>query len=710
MLLRLTKYGLEVDNMYTNVVPKAINSSLSATLLEDNIVELTLPNYFYNGHADWVALRCEGKLTYLRILARIEETDYKIYKYQCDEYIDYTKDNTIVVNNGTQIPLNVEWVTKFSYFDELYYYDGNDLGNTYSPERTTFKVWAPIATKVKVEIEVNGQFETYELFRQERGVWTTTVEKNLDGYSYIYLLKINNAWEQATDPYAYSGTANSERSSIIDLSKTGVDKPYIASVNPIICEMHVRDFSMSDTSGIFDKGKFLGVVQEGTTTPAGNSSGFDYVKELGITHVQLQPIYDFGSVDENNQKAYYNWGYDPMQYNVPEGSYSLNPNEPYSRVRELQQMVSKFHQNGIRVIMDVVYNHVFDIGLMALQKLVPNYYFRYDSDKNRSNGSYCGNDLESTALMCRKYIIDSCLMWINIYGIDGFRFDLMGIIDIDTMNELKAKCEAIDSNILIYGEGWNMPTTLAEEKRASMNNQSQLHGIGHFNDRFRNNIKQIIAENTPRDAWMMDTFEQVLTGTLKDFGHASALFNDVRKSINYVECHDNSCLQDYLLYENNITNRNDRQRRAMFAMVLVMLSQGTPFFQIGQEFFRTKQGVENSYKSHDYINQIDWTLRDEHYDSVEMFKHLIQIRQQYPHFRLTTDEIDKCVKIKQLKDELYLYSITKDDISIDIYMNIGNKLYDSFVPADSTVLLDTYPNIYNEINKWQIKVVKREVK
>ncbi|OOB77820.1 MAG: type I pullulanase [Epulopiscium sp. Nuni2H_MBin003] len=693
--------------MYTNVVPKITTSYLTATLLDNNIVEIVLPKYFYGGQAEWVALRCEGDLTYLKKLGGRDHADYVIYKYSCENSIDYTKDNVILINNGTLVPLNVEWVTKFSNFDELYYYDGNDLGSTYTPENTMFKVWAPIATKVKVEIELNGQFETYELTRQDRGVWTTTVYKNLDGCSYVYLLRVNNDWTQATDPYAYSGTANSERSSVIDLAKIQIERPNLEQVDAIICEMHVRDFSMSETSGIVNKGKFLGVIEEGTTTPAGNSSGFDYVKQLGITHVQIQPFFDFASVEELHQSAYYNWGYDPMQYNIPEGSYSTNPNEPYSRVVELQQMISKFHQNGIRVIMDVVYNHVFDMGAMAFQKIVPNYYFRFDADQNQSNGSYCGNDIETTALMCRKYIIDSCLRWINIYGVDGFRFDLMGIIDIDTMNELRAKCDAIDSNILIYGEGWNMPSTLSEEKRASMYNQLKFPSIGHFNDRFRDNIKQIIAENTVRDAWMMDTFKQVLTGTLKDIGNAIALFSNIEQCINYVECHDNSTLQDYMQYENGLSNLNDRQRRATFAMVLVMLSQGTPFFQLGQEFFRTKQGVENSYKSHDYINQIDWSLRDKYYDNIEMFKKIIQIRKDYPHFKLQTDEIEECVEIKYLTQELYLYSITKDGVTIDIYINMGDTVYDSYVSDSSDVLLDTFENIYREINKWQIKVVKR---
>ncbi|OOO00285.1 MAG: hypothetical protein ATN35_08245 [Epulopiscium sp. Nele67-Bin004] len=344
------------------------------------------------------------------------------------------------------------------------------------------------------------------------------------------------------------------------------------------------------------------------------------------------------------------------------------------------------------------------MSTMQFQKIVPNYYFRFDQDMNASNGSFCGNDVETTAKMCRKYIVDSCLRWIQLYGFDGFRFDLMGIIDVDTINEIKRRCSEVDPSVMIYGEGWNMPTMLDESKRATMMNHAKIPQVAHFNDRFRGAIKSIILDTVDRDAFLMESFVQVLQGSVLKNGQLEPLFDNVYQTINYVECHDNSTLQDYLQYQNGVEDEAERVKKANFALTLVMLSQGIPFIHSGQEFYRTKQGVDNSYNSSDEINQIDWLLREKNDGGVQFAKQLIQLRKDYPHFRLNTQEISDCITISNIKDGVWLYSITKGS-TLDIYINIGST---TEVAPQGALIFDTMENQDEaKLTQWQIKIYKR---
>ena len=409
-------------------------------------ITVYLKKTFYNGESSTFRLKDENSASVeLEILEKVEDGDYVKYLLKSPS-LTFGGEYRVADDHNLQTPLQFGYVVRTKEFDEEFYYAGDDLGTTYTKEATIFKVWAPIANRVKVDIKVKGDYQTYDLSREENGVWTATVKGDLELASYVYLVKVNGTWNEATDPYAIASTPNHKRTVIVDPEKIKIDSnremaPKVQSyTDAIIYEMHVRDFSVHKNSGIKNVGKFLGVVEEGTRTSRGTLTGLDYLVDLGVTHIQLLPTYDFGSVDELNQFETYNWGYDPVQYNVPEGSYATDVLNPYSRIIEMKQMIAKLHEKGFRVTMDVVYNHMFDAGSSAFENIVPNYYFRLGENGEVSNGSWCGNDVDSLRPMCRKFIIDSTKMWIRDYGFDGFRFDLMGILDIDTMNQLTEEC------------------------------------------------------------------------------------------------------------------------------------------------------------------------------------------------------------------------------------------------------------------------------
>ncbi|PZD97007.1 type I pullulanase [Paenibacillus sambharensis] len=541
-------------------------------------------------------------------------------------------------------------------FDHAFYYDGDDLGVTCREGLTRFRLWAPTASEAQVLLYESAQgsaVRVMQMKRSDKGTWLLEVNEPLAGFYYTYLVKIGSQWNEAADPYAAMVGVNGERAYIGTLEQTdpegwGVEKPAIQSpLDAVIYELHVRDLSIHPESGIRHKGKFLGLAEEGTTGPDGIHTGLDHIVNLGVTHVQLLPIFDISSVsiDEASDTPAYNWGYDPQNYNAPEGIYATDPHDPVCRVRELKQLIHTLHRRGLRVIMDVVYNHVYDGYRANLAKLVPGYYMRHWPDRTLSNGSHCGNDVASERPMVRKFIVDSILHWAKNYRIDGFRFDLMGLLDIESMLEVKQKLHEIDPSILIIGEGWMMNTALPEDQRADMRNAARLPGIGIFNDQFRDTVKGKTLEPTRKGfvngSWDCgyDLKRAVVGGTAYDSG-MKIFADEPVQSVNFVECHDNHTLWDKL----SITNPDDPEpvRRQMhrLATSIVLTSQGIAFLHAGQEFMRTKQGIENSYKCGDDINALDWHRCARHQDHVEHVRALIQIRKEHPAFRLrTTEEI-----------------------------------------------------------------------
>ena len=584
------------------------------------------------------------------------------------EYVFHTnftmgKVYKIVDAYGLSCYLDFSKLSMCEEFDELYFYDHNDLGNQYTKEKTTFKVWAPLATGVILKVmKWNGETELFPMKRQKKGVYFVEVCEDLELEQYVYLIRHTNSYEVTLDPYAYSSSSNGRASIIVDLEKVPCrqfDLPVLEKMTDmVIYETSVRDFSMSSTSGMKNKGKFLAFTELNTSTDSGNPTGLDYLSCLGITHLQLMPIADFATVDEKNPLELYNWGYDPLAYNVTEGSYVTDPDDGYMRITEAQRMVEALHSRGIRVVMDVVFNHMHDVNINALERTVPYYFFRRNEDGSLSNGSWCGNDLNTTALMCRKYILDMCRRWQVLYGIDGFRFDLMGIIDQETMKLVDAQGKALDPSFVVYGEGWNMPTALDEEMRTTIQNNLKTPYIGFFNDFFRDTLRGTNQMET-KGYFSGDTYKT--NDAMKAICNLD-MFAKITQSINYVECHDNATCYDKLQISNYDESEKIRKRRSRLMMAAVILSQGVPFLHSGQEFFRTKGGLSNTYNAGDQVNALDWNRKDMEIDTTQFVQFLIHLRKNNPCFRYGSyDMIRKNVKTENINHRMIKYSLHQNE-------------------------------------------------
>lgn len=584
------------------------------------------------------------------------------------EYVFHTnftmgKVYKVVDAYGLSCYLDFSKLSMCEEFDELYFYDHNDLGNQYTKEKTTFKVWAPLATGVILKVmKWNGETELFPMKRQKKGVYFVEVCEDLELEQYVYLIRHTNSYEVTLDPYAYSSSSNGRASIIVDLEKVPCrqfDLPVLEKMTDmVIYETSVRDFSMSSTSGMKNKGKFLAFTELNTSTDSGNPTGLDYLSCLGITHLQLMPIADFATVDEKNPLELYNWGYDPLAYNVTEGSYVTDPDDGYMRITEAQRMVEALHSRGIRVVMDVVFNHMHDVNINALERTVPYYFFRRNGDGSLSNGSWCGNDLNTTALMCRKYILDMCRRWQVLYGIDGFRFDLMGIIDQETMKLVDAQGKALDPSFVVYGEGWNMPTALDEEMRTTIQNNLKTPYIGFFNDFFRDTLRGTNQMET-KGYFSGDTYKT--NDAMKAICNLD-MFAKITQSINYVECHDNATCYDKLQISNYDESEKIRKRRSRLMMAAVILSQGVPFLHSGQEFFRTKGGLSNTYNAGDQVNALDWNRKDMEIDTTQFVQFLIHLRKNNPCFRYGSyDMIRKNVKTENINHRMIKYSLHQNE-------------------------------------------------
>lgn len=551
---------------------------------------------------------------------------------------------------------------KFSGNDFLAFpsYDGNDLGVVYTKEKTSVRIWAPAATEVELRIytlATGGEAIRIDQFaKAEKGTWTIILRGDLNGY--YYTIRVNDAgWLNETPGIdARAVGTNGLRGLIYNPEDTNPEGwltdrrvELMSPVDAIIYELHVRDFSISPTSGMVNKGKYMAFTEHGTLSPKGLTTGIDHLKELGITHVHLLPVNDFSTVDENAPDESYNWGYDPQNFNAPEGSYASNPKDT-SRIRELKMLVQSLHKAGIGVILDVVYNHTGFTTRSNFNQTVPGYYYRQKADGNFSNASGCGNELASERTMVRKYLLDSMHYWASEFHIDGFRFDLMGIMDLDTMNHLRAKIDTIAPSILIYGEGWTADSSpLPEALRAVKINVSKLDRIAVFNDDFRDAIK---GNNfVPRHKGFVSG-QTVQEETIK-FGISGACFHpqivydyvehskfpwakEPWQCVNYASCHDNHTLYDKLILSSPEASEEELKRMVMMTGALILTSQGIPFLHAGTEMARSKLGDHNSYKSTDKINQIDWNKKSSFLEVYQYYQNLIRLRKNHPAFRMTS--------------------------------------------------------------------------
>ena len=544
-------------------------------------------------------------------------------------------------------------------------YTGNDLGAVYSPKMTRFKVWAPEAESVKLNLYKQGEgdnlIEQHIMKKSANGTYVFEKQGDCNGIYYTYTVVNHGEEQEAVDPYTKAAGVNGQRGMVINLAKTnpqgfkldGYRNPEHIT-DAIIYEGSVRDFTMDESSGVFHNGKFLGLTEANTTNHFGEATALDYISGLGVTHVQILPAFDFETVDEKNQKAQYNWGYDPDNYNVPEGSYAVSPYDGAVRIQEMKQMVLALHSRGIGVIMDVVFNHTYRRDDSNLQKIVPGYYYRSD-ETGYTNGSGCGNEVASDRPMVQKLIVDSLIYWAKEYHIDGFRFDLMGVLDIDTMNVIAERLKEIRPDIYLYGEGWNGgPSSLAEEKRAFKASAKKMPRIGMFNDDIRDTIKGSVFYDdhlgfVNGGTHLENALRYGITGAVAhpqvdyDAYGSKPWAKEPGQSINYVSCHDNYTLWDKLSV--SCPEASEEKKKAMnrLCAAIVFTSQGVTFIQAGEEFLRSKplpekKGfAENSYTMPDAVNSIKWDNIHEYPDMIAYYKGLMALRKAHPVFRMQSE-------------------------------------------------------------------------
>ena len=585
--------------------------------------------------------------------------------------------------------------------DEKYFafpsYDGDDLELTVDSKGTRWRLWSPEATEARVIIYPTGintaAIDTIAMTKSEKGTWTASVPERLYGKYYTFSINHNGKWLKETPGvWAKAVGVNGERAAIIDFSKTNpegwsADKgPAIKHINDaVIYEMHHRDFSEHPSSGIANKGKFLALTEPATTNPEGEATGIDHLKELGVTHVHILPSYDYNSVDETNLPAnQYNWGYDPLNYNAPEGSYSTNPSDPATRVIEMKEMVKNLHDNGIGVIMDVVYNHPADNDDSNFSLTAPGYYYRHRPDGSYSDASGCGNETASDRQQMRDFIVNSVKYWAKEYHIDGFRFDLMAIHDIETMNAVTAALKEINPDIFVYGEGWTAgDSPLPVERRALKDNVSKMPDVAVFSDDIRDAVKGHYTDAADRGfaTGKPGLEETVKIGIVAATDHPQVDYSKGANSkapyaaaptqvINYVSCHDDLMLTDKLRKSMPDATEAERQRAARLAQTIVLTSQGTPFIFAGEEIFRDKKGVHNSYCSPDSINAIDWNLKHANAEQMAYYRELIKLRKAHPAFRMTTTaDVARHLKFDKTEPGLISYSLT-DNANGDVWKEI----------------------------------------
>jgi pullulanase len=560
---------------------------------------------------------------------------------------------------------------KFNHIDFSTYpfYEGDDLGVVWTPEKTVVKIWAPTAQIIELRLFKDGEgsetFHKTNLQPAGNGVWATVLNGDYEGKFYTFRINDGGWLEESPDIYARCVGVNGKRGMIYNPQKTNPDNwnkdkgPRLKSfTEAIIYETHVRDFSIAENSGIKNKGKYLGFTEENTKTKNGFSTGLAHLKELGITHVHLLPVSDFCTVDEEKPNEKYNWGYDPQHFNALEGSYSTNPFDGTVRIKEFKKLVKSLHDNEIGVFIDVVYNHTYFAKESVFNQTVPGYFYRQKPDGSFSNASGCGNEVATERSMVRKYIVDSLKYWVQEYHIDGFRFDLMGIYDLETMKIIRAELDKTSPGIMIYGEGWAADQSpVPVHLRAVKNNIPQLPGIAAYNDDFRDALKgnHGLKKSKGFVSGLELREEAVKFGVIAATSHPQIVYDYVETSkypwaaepdqcINYVSCHDNYTLWDKL--KMSVSHPTDEllKRMVKLAGALILTSQGVPFLHAGIEFCRTKNGDGNSYKSPDSINLLDWDKKELYSDIFQYYQKLIQLRKNHPAFRIkTADEIRKYV-------------------------------------------------------------------
>jgi len=647
------------------------------------------------------------------------ESEFYLNGDHLDAFFVSRIDNTLIYKATSEITLGVEnYISddfnnktiikvrnyvKDEEFDDEFYYEGDDLGANYQKKSTTFKVWAPVATKVVLEYKKDDKLVQVDMNRTNKGVHEVTIKGNLDGTLYRYLITNNGVTKAVIDPYSYSANENATYSAVIDLSKikdNDITMPFIDKDDSIIYEMSIRDFSMDSHYDSKIKGTYKGVLEKGLRSSNNNKIGFDYLIDLGVTHIQLMPVLDFVTVDETNKFKMYNWGYDPFAFNVLEGSYSTNPYDPYSRIKEFKEFVEVMHKNNLRVNLDVVFNHTYSFLDGLYNNIVPNYFYLMDRHQTLSNGSFCGNDFDSLRRMARKYLKDICNRLITIYHVDGFRFDLMAILEKNLINDIYNNAIKINPSFLVYGEGWDMPSMIDPSIRASIKNSDYMPNIFTFNDYFRDTLTGRITDiNNYKLGYLNGNgvlalnFIKAMKGSIDD----GCYYNDPLSSLNYVECHDNYTLWDKLAIIRGQASEHDRNKMQLTSIAATLFAQGIPFLHLGVELNRTKKGDRNSYKSPDSINMINWDDVDMHQQNIKAVKDFIAYRKQNKLFKLKNKkEILKYIDGRDYGNGVTMFTIVKNGKVVIMVFNPTSSKKEVELNGSYNYVLNQYGKVNDD--------------
>ena len=674
------------------------------------------------------------------------------------ENLDWTKDIVVYYQIDKDF-LDSSRMVVAAYFDSEefvneYTYDGDDLGANLdsedNPTKTTFKVWAPTTSSIKLNIYDDGDYdkkteatEQIDMTLGQKGVWSAVINRDLSGKYYTYTVTNSLGTHEIVDPYAKSAGVNGRRGMIVNFKQINQsingwnldEQPLFgdSATDAIIYEAHVRDMTINPNSGVSaaNRGKFLGLTETGTTYEKNGTvvtTGLDHLEELGITHVQLQPFFDYASVDETQDhsemsKDGYNWGYDPLNYNVLEGSYSTQPRDGANRIVEFKKMVMAMHDKGLSINMDVVYNHTASSENSYFNYLVPNYYYRTDSKGKFYNGSGCGNEVACDRPMARKFVVDSCKFWIDEYHLSGFRFDLMGLMDNQTMIDIYNECKTIYDGIMVYGEPWTGGTSkldggtdatkLSKQQTVQGSlNQSYFVGndvlVGAFNDQIRNAVK---GDNGPSVGWVQGDYvaanvDRIVAGIKGTFSTSTKNVSP-QQVLNYVSCHDNYTLYDQLIK----TNKNERVFNDMYSQseAIIMFAEGVPFMQEGEDFMRSKNYLDeegktvyehNSYNVGDFINDMDYELKVDNIEMYKLFMDMIELRKFSPEFKLASRQevssnLSNLFKANTSSSSYVRYVLTGQDGGNDLLV-VHTIFEEEFGNIKGRVLFDNLGELYDQ--------------
>lgn len=631
------------------------------------------------------------KKTPLETLYHHADGPYHKYILKNIPEIELHLDYTIVDEINNKCRLQSGSIIRTKEFDDKFKYDG-PLGYEYHKTYSIFRVWSPVCKEIRLEIIKDNGSEFYDYkYTNKSGVWECAVFEDLEYAKYVLHARVHDKFSRILDPYAIASGANAEYNYVIDPEKLYKQETPIPAfsgdiTDAIIYEASIRDFTYNLEDG--KASTFLGLSDNGKTN-SGLNKGLNYIRDLGATHLQLLPTFDFEGVDDKDKDTEYNWGYNPLQYLVPCGWYSENPDDPYSRVNELLMLIDECHKKGLRVVMDVVFNHVYRWEDFAFDHLVPGYFFRVELDGSLSNATGCGNVIATERYMTSKYIVEALKFYAKYYKVSGFRFDLMGLIDINTLNKAHEELDKIHKGIILYGEGWNMNNPLPDEQRAHMYNHYKMPAYAFFNDKYRDSLRGNQWDSSRGFAlgspYSIFDISHLLSGSCIDFFK----FYSPKQTINYVECHDNYTFFDYA----KKVGLSDKEAydASRLALQMIIVSQGVPFIHAGQEFFRTKNGIENSYNASDNVNKFDYERREMFVDNVLAIKDLISIRKEYEIFRhKTSKDIYNRVHILEGLSDYHTIALMLEDHNFDLILFVKNNYESRLIPLKLEMIYDSH--------------------